>query len=268
MLLLLFTLDPTYTIITEEYLFIINETTGEITTNSSQFDREEINLYRITVQTTSENEFLPENSNSVFVYVYILDINDVTPSFTPSLYSFDFDENSQSNFLVGTVIAVDTDELGTPNSDIRFSIEFPYINSSVEGPYLSINAESGEVLVTGNPIDYELHRNITVSITARDLGSPPLEETIQFVIIVNDLNDNSPIFTESTYTFSVEENSANGTLVNAVFASDRDAGTNAELSFSFQGNVSICLFAYKQTININKHINKNKKRLTNKQTSK
>ena len=231
----------TFTDATEKYLFQINETTGEITTNSSSFDREQFNYYEIQIQTTSQDEFLPGNLNSVFVYVFINDVNDETPTFAPPTYSFDFDENSQANFLVGTVFASDNDDVTTFNSLIRFSIDFPYINSSVEGPYLSINEESGEVLVTAIPIDHEVHRNITVQITAKDLGISPLQQTIEFTIIVNDLNDNTPVFNESTYISSVLENSGNGTLVDTVFATDFDSGTNSDLRFSFQGNVS-CLY--------------------------
>ena len=203
-------------------------------------DRELYVSYVITLQTTSRDTFEPQSTNTAPLTVNIIDVNDVIPIFQPDTYNFDFDENSQENFFVGQVSAFDTDEFNSLNSQIRFSIEFPYINSSEEGPYLSIDEVTGDILVTANPIDREMYSNITVVVTARDLGEPSLNVSIELIIFVNDLNDNTPAFTTSTYSFNVLENSDVGTIVNSVFATDRDFQANAEIIFSFQTNVSNC----------------------------
>lgn len=75
-------------------------------------------------------------------------------------------------------------------------------------------------------------------VTARDLGDPSLNVSIELDITVNDLNDNTPEFNDTTYSFNVLENSEIGTVVNTVYATDGDDGENAELLFSFQTIVS------------------------------
>ena len=258
---------------TSENLFTINDTTGEIFTNSNRFDREQFVSYEITLQTTSRETFEPQSTNEVSLTVTIVDVNDVIPIFDPDTYNFDFDENSQENFLVGQVLAFDTDEMNSQNSEIRFSIEFLYINSSQEGPYLSINEITGEILVTDIPIDRETYTNITVVVTASDLGDPSLNVSIELDIIVNDLNDNTPEFNATTYSFNVLENSVVGTVVNSVSASDNDDGVNSQLVFSFQTDDVSCKQQhnkhskqiYKQT---DKHMNKQLGKLTFRQTSK
>ena len=228
--------------VTNQYLFYINETTGYIFTNSSGFDREQCDRYELILWTTSQSVFNISNINQATVEITILDRNDETPVFSPSTYSFFFDENSPQSFFVGTVSAMDLDQPGLSNSEIRFSMVFKYINSSVEGPYLEIHPETGDITVTAESIDYERYRNLTVILTATDQSDPYNEMSIELDISVIDLNDNTPVFSQNTYRFNVTENSGNNTLVETVVASDIDDTSNSDLTYSFQGDVSwICL---------------------------
>ena len=55
-------------------------------------------------------------------------------------------------------------------------------------------------------------------------------------ITLMDINDNSPIFTDSTYENSLLENQPAGQTVFQVSATDSDLGTNAQISYSFALN--------------------------------
>ena len=54
------------------------------------------------------------------------------------------------------------------------------------------------------------------------------------VIIIEDMNDNAPIFTESRYEFSMQENQPGGMTLGHVGASDRDTGVNAKITYRLE----------------------------------
>ena len=60
--------------------------------------------------------------------------------------------------------------------------------------------------MTTAPIDRELTDRYELTVTCRDNGRPQLTSVQQLVIVVDDLNDNSPHFTHSQYDVSVKEN--------------------------------------------------------------
>ena len=49
---------------------------------------------------------------------------------------------------------------------------------------------------------------------------------------VTDTNDNSPIFSESAYSFDIPEDTGRGAFVGAVSANDIDEGVNAQVSYT------------------------------------
>lgn len=60
-------------------------------------------------------------------------------------------------------------------------------------------------------------------------------------IIIDDENDNAPIFTLSDYEGRITENSPSGTeiaLTDPIAASDKDEGTNRDFTFALQGEGS------------------------------
>eukprot|EP00076_Gallus_gallus_P045233 XP_025010771.1 LOW QUALITY PROTEIN: protocadherin beta-16-like [Gallus gallus] len=71
-----------------------------------------------------------------------------------------------------------------------------------------------------------------VVVTAADAGSPPLTSTHTFSVDISDVNDNAPVFNQTSYTMYVHENNAPALLVGAVKATDADAGPNAKVSYS------------------------------------
>ncbi|KAI5085292.1 protocadherin alpha-3-like, partial [Silurus meridionalis] len=65
-----------------------------------------------------------------------------------------------------------------------------------------------------------------------------------------DVNDNSPEFTGSPYTFYVMENNAHGTSLFSVFAFDRDSDENAVISYQIW-NDNLKENKYASFINVN-----------------
>lgn len=63
---------------------------------------------------------------------------------------------------------------------------------------------SGELSTAGS-FDYELVREYVLTIEARDAGDPPLSDSCVVTVHVTDTNDNSPTFSQATYSASVRE---------------------------------------------------------------
>ncbi|XP_063269643.1 protocadherin beta-16-like [Prinia subflava] len=91
-------------------------------------------------------------------------------------------------------------------------------------------------LVLDRALDREQQAEVAFSITAVDGGSPPRSGTASIRVVVLDINDNIPQFTQTLYKVSVMENSPQDTLVVIVSASDLDAGTNGEIVYSIFQN--------------------------------
>uniref|UniRef100_A0A8C1TTF3 FAT atypical cadherin 1b n=1 Tax=Cyprinus carpio TaxID=7962 RepID=A0A8C1TTF3_CYPCA len=75
------------------------------------------------------------------------------------------------------------------------------------------------------------HYLLTVNAIERHTGA---ETQTQVKVQVMDTNDLRPLFSPTTYSFFVPENSAIRTSVGRVFATDADTGTNGEYYFSFK----------------------------------
>lgn len=53
----------------------------------------------------------------------------------------------------------------------------------------------------------------TLEVVATDRGSPALSTTVTVQVQVMDVNDNSPVFSKSSYTVDVSEDAAEGSRV-------------------------------------------------------
>jgi small ligand-binding sensory domain FIST len=50
--------------------------------------------------------------------------------------------------------------------------------------------------------------------------------------MILDVNDNSPVFNQSSSTWTINETASTGSVVGSVIATDADLGTNAAVSYS------------------------------------
>ncbi|XP_023803525.1 protocadherin beta-8-like, partial [Cyanistes caeruleus] len=91
-------------------------------------------------------------------------------------------------------------------------------------------------LVLDRALDREQQAEVAFSITAVDGGTPPRSGTALIRVIVLDINDNIPVFSQTLYKVSVMENSSQDTIVVVVSASDLDSGTNGEIVYSIVQN--------------------------------
>lgn len=109
------------------------------------------------------------------------------------------------------------------NRKIRYSI--------TEGDYFSIDASSGLVLLA-RQLDRGLQAQFSLTVTASDLGNPPLSSTTHLHVLVVDVNDNPPEFSARSYHATISESSPAGTEVIRVSATSADEDSRPTLVYS------------------------------------
>ena len=149
----------------------------------------------------------------------ISDVNDNSPQFvTPS--QIWVKENATVGSIVYTVRAVDIDE--GVNADVMYSL--------VSHPVFSVSPSTGQISLSSQ-LNRELIQNYTLQVTATDQGVNSRSTTQKLVILVEDINDNPPVFVPSVYSKTVLEDAQIGTTLLRVTATDSDAGLNGVVRF-------------------------------------
>ena len=181
----------TYAISGSEIL--INNTSGVISFASAP-DYEATTSFSATVTITDGLTSLDQD-----ITVNVNNLNDNSPVFTSNA-TFAGDENQTA---VGTVSATDADG--------------DTLSYSISGDELLITSD-GTVSFAAAP-DYETTTSYTATVSVTDsLNSLDQDITVN----VNNLNDNSPIFSSSE-SFSIEENKS---AIGTVIAADADIGSS------------------------------------------
>ncbi|XP_050668610.1 protein dachsous isoform X2 [Leptidea sinapis] len=207
-----------------EDIFKIDENTGTITINS-KIDREERDQYTFPVYVFDSKTFQTStNFDITTVMVSILDVNDNAPVFkTGSCYPLSVPENNDQE-VIHTVTATDKD-IGA-NGVVTYGI-----TSGNNGNKFSIDATSGHL--TAKTLDRETQSRYELTITAYDHGSPiSLQGSCNITIIVEDQNDNDPIFDTGHYSAAILENAPIDTSIIKVRATDADLGLNKRIVYS------------------------------------
>ncbi|KTF93578.1 hypothetical protein cypCar_00039715, partial [Cyprinus carpio] len=189
-------------------------------------DRETQSFYNLVI--TVNDLALPPMSrftSTAQVSIILLDVNDCPPTFTSQTTAY-IQENTPVDTLVFRAQASDADS--GPNSYVEYSLKGPFGNK------FSIGNIDGGVTLVGE-LDREEMANYSLTIVATDKGEPPLSSSMEVTMIVLDVIDNTPSFSQNIYDIEIEENTLSGTDVLQVFASDADEGTNGQIRFSIAG---------------------------------
>ncbi|XP_073505796.1 protocadherin gamma-C5-like isoform X21 [Phyllobates terribilis] len=201
-------------------LFSLNEQNGEIYINE-HVDFEEVNFYELSIK--AKDKGFPKLEGNCIVHVEVEDINDNPPEITFSIVTNDIPENALIGSIIGYINIKDEDSGKNGETKLSISPNVPFKIRSNQNRY---------ALVTDGNLDREETPQYTVELTASDLGSPPLYSNISVILRVSDINDNAPVFTQSTYNAFIKENSDPGTLLCTVSATDLDEGVNSDLVYS------------------------------------
>uniref|UniRef100_A0A8C4SG70 Protocadherin alpha-4-like n=1 Tax=Erpetoichthys calabaricus TaxID=27687 RepID=A0A8C4SG70_ERPCA len=163
--------------------------------------------------------------------IEITDINDNSPAFLDKNKSLEISESTPVGSRFTLEGAVDPDFGVNSLKSYQLSQNDHFILQVKEG---SSKRNKIPVLVLQKMFDRELKAKNIFLLTAFDGGNPPRSGIMNITVMVADINDNAPVFTEEIYSVTLEENVPVGTLVIQINASDMDEGTNGEIYYSFE----------------------------------
>ena len=203
--------------------FDVDRNTGVVTL-SKTIPPNSISEIKLTVVSSDEGS-TPLTAKAQ-ITVNIVDVNE-PPFFIKDTYSFEIMENTASGIIIGTIEANDTDR--QPNSILSYSIDKVKTGNNV----FQINDKTGDISIVNVP-DREIDSVIVLLCKVLDGGTPKLKDETEVTIIINDENDNSPIFSEKTYTPTILETANVGSTLTTVHATDKDSGKNQQLIYSIE----------------------------------
>ncbi|XP_065411868.1 protocadherin gamma-A12-like isoform X24 [Chrysemys picta bellii] len=200
-------------------IFQVDSKTGKISTVGN-LDYEEAALYEMEVQAKDVGDLSARSK----VLIAVIDVNDNAPEITVTSAIKSVSEDSPP----GTVIALinlhdrDSAENGEVTCSIPRNIPF-WLQKSFDNYYS---------LVTDKPLDREQVLDYNVTVTATDRGTPPLSSTATILVQLLDINDNAPIFNQTSYTLYSTENNPRGASLCSLKANDPDWRENARVTYS------------------------------------
>ena len=161
------------------------------------------------------------------VRVHVTDINNNAPIFVEGLYSASIAEDAPIGTFVVRVEATDMDQ--HVFSDIKY-----YLISSEYSDLFYIDELTGEVYTNSTEFDFDIPpQEFTIYAEAVDGATPPRRSTVNVTIMLEDVNDNTPVFDRSTFTVTIPEATRIGTSILRITARDSDSGINKEVFFHF-----------------------------------
>ena len=163
-------------------IFTMNVTSGEISI-SGDTDRESIDSYSFTVRVVDSGGTNAQTATTT-VTVTITDINDNAPVFDQSIYQAVVSENTSVPIQLLTINATDSDQPGSPNAIVSYSLSDGF-------NLFEIDDTTGSFSVTGS-LDFETQSSYTLQAMAIDNGQPSLTATAQIMISVINVNDQLP----------------------------------------------------------------------------
>uniref|UniRef100_A0A803W1M9 Cadherin domain-containing protein n=1 Tax=Ficedula albicollis TaxID=59894 RepID=A0A803W1M9_FICAL len=196
-------------------IFHLDSECGSITLLRS-LDYEEGDSYELQVQARDGGGL----SDTAKVTIFVTDINDNAPEISVRSALNEISEDAP----MGTVVALDRDS--GANGKISCALD-DQLFFSLRPAYKNYYE-----LVTVSALDRERTARYVLGVTAADAGSPPLTSTHTFTVDISDVNDNAPVFNQTSYTMYVRENNAPTVFVGAVSAADADVGLNAKVTYS------------------------------------
>ena len=189
------------------------------------FDRETRDAY-VIVMTCRDDGASPQVS-SQRIDVTVLDANDHTPVISPDVIEVRLPENTGSDVTIAQINASDGDI--DANARLTYSLQ-PI--GSYRDDVIQIDSLSG-LVTTRASLNFEEYRRHTYYVIVSDSGSPSaLSATASLRVDVIDVNDNAPVFSQTSYTFHVSEHADRNTFVGHVIASDLDQPPYNEITYS------------------------------------
>lgn len=169
---------------------------------SAPLDREQKDLYQLQIQASDFGS--PRLSSETVLLMKVADANDCDPVFERDMFVVQISEDAPKGTSVIQMEARDSDQ--GVNADVTYSI----LKSDWDCP-VGVDVDSGLVFTTG-ALDWERQPEVCLFlVVAEDQGEPARSSSATVSMVLEDVNDNEPVFQRRLYNASLMEHSAPGT---------------------------------------------------------
>ncbi|ESO97452.1 hypothetical protein LOTGIDRAFT_62221, partial [Lottia gigantea] len=212
--------------------FNIDSKTGRIYA-VGKINYEETKQYQFMVEAVDSGT--PPLSSQALVTIDIKDENDNVPQININLTpeGTDISEAVDTKKFVAHVSVSDKDDGDNKHVVCTMSDSHFILENFFDDSYK---------IVLGKKLDYETQTSHNVTVTCRDNGRVPLENSSSFIVHVLDENDNFPEFSQTVYKGSIIENNAISEEILQVSARDKDNGENGRVGYSLDNQASQFFF--------------------------
>lgn len=208
--------------------FRIDSATGAITLQA-ELDYEDQMTYTLAI--TAKDNGIPQKSDTTYVEVNVNDVNDNAPQFLSPRYQGSVSEDATPFTSVLQISATDRD------AHANGRVQYTFQNGEDGDGDFTIEPTSG-ILRTVRRLDRESVPFYELTAYAVDRGVPPQRTPVHIQVTVLDVNDNAPVFPADDFEVLVKENSAVGSVVAQITATDPDEGANAQIMYQIvEGNI-------------------------------
>ncbi|XP_067261827.1 protocadherin gamma-A4-like [Chanodichthys erythropterus] len=208
-------------------IFSLDRLTGEIRV-IGEVDFEKNSVYKLDIQAIDNGQ--PPLNTDCRVIIKILDLNDNKPTIDVTSLSNVVPEDSKPGTVISLISVTDRDTGVNGKVVCSLSENVPFeLKPSVQENMFS--------LVTKRNLDREIISNYDITITATDLGQPPLSSYKTLSVQVSDVNDNPPEFSLNPIELYMIENNAAGAPILTLSAFDKDLNENSVIAYQIiKGN--------------------------------
>ncbi|XP_057668019.1 cadherin-86C [Diorhabda carinulata] len=215
--------------------FSINETTGEIRLIrpiseiiSFSHGGQPLLMSVIAEEVRSNPEEAPAQSTTVQLAI----IPPGTEAGKPSFGAFEYNALLDENSPLGTVLDLPQAEINIQPGDV-VTLDLLNNNGTFDIFPKVIDANSKFEITIRNPeyLDYEERQSVECYIIAKEVGAGNYTTKAKLTVILNDVNDNPPKFTEDKYYATVQEHVRIDTQILVVEADDIDKKSRSEIRY-------------------------------------
>ncbi|XP_067381943.1 cadherin EGF LAG seven-pass G-type receptor 3 isoform X2 [Channa argus] len=208
--------------------FRIDPASGAITLQA-ELDYEDQMTYTLAI--TAKDNGIPQKSDTTYVEVNVNDVNDNAPQFLSPRYQGTVSEDAPPFTSVLQISATDRD------AHANGRVQYTFQNGEDGDGDFTIEPTSG-IVRTVRRLDRESVPFYELTAYAVDRGVPPQRTPVHIQVTVLDVNDNAPVFPADDFEVLVKENSAVGSVVAQITATDPDEGANAQIMYQIvEGNI-------------------------------
>nr|XP_033783549.1 protocadherin gamma-A4-like [Geotrypetes seraphini] len=201
-------------------IFRLNSKSGEISVVGS-LDFEESQFYEMEVQ-AKDGGGLSSRSK---VLLQVTDVNDNPPEITVTSLSSSVSEDSP----VGTIALFNVNDRDSgANGEVSCSIPKNLL-FQLKKPFSNYYS-----LITSRELDREETSEYSITLKVTDKGAISLSATRSIQLLISDVNDNPPVFVQTSYNLYVAENNPPGLSLYSVLARDPDHDQNAKIIYTIE----------------------------------